>query len=209
MSVPRARVQDAALCFRSSRWTSGPTGSLQHHMVKTQIKTLQGLAPLTQVVEEGCIWGWELVKWQLAWPCLRWSGQWGVWGLTRPPSALASPRPPPGASSPRPGSSGSQCHTHVHCCKPAGLLRWAVRVEPVCRRRCDLVRALSLLPGGRSIHLRGARLRAQPGNHGHWPESPELPGKQEAQGNSGESPPSFSIHTDCRSGGARHCPRLL
>lgn len=135
--------------------------------------------------------------------------EWGVWGLTRPPSALASPRPPPGASSPRPGSSGSQCHTHVHCCQPAGLLRWAVRVEPVCRRRCDLVRALSLLPGGRSIHLRGARLRAQPGNHGHRPESPEPPGKQEAQGNSGESPPSFSIHTDCRSGGARHCPRLL
>lgn len=118
--------------------------------------------------------------------------EWGVWGLTRPPSALASPRPPPGASSPRPGSSGSQCHTHVHCCQPAGLLRWAVRVEPVCRRRCDLVRALSLLPGGRSIHLHGARLRAQPGNHGHRPESPEPPGKQEAQGNSGESPPSFS-----------------
>lgn len=91
MSVPRARVQDAALCFRSSRWTSGPTGSLQHHMVKTQIKTLQGLAPLTQVVEEGCIWGWELVKWQLAWPCLRWSGECGV--SQGPPAP--SPRPGP------------------------------------------------------------------------------------------------------------------
>lgn len=43
------------------------------------------------VVEEGCIWGWELVKWQLAWPCLRWSGECGV--SQGPPAP--SPRPGP------------------------------------------------------------------------------------------------------------------